>query len=84
MMDSATGQKATIEEYEKDYHYIVHQCPDCTGLKDEKQPACFLTVGILKEALYWLSGSHEFRIIEIECMAMNDAYCRFVIPKQPL
>jgi hypothetical protein len=84
LMASIGDQQTTIEDHEQEIHYIVRQCSDCIGLHEEKQPVCYLTLGILKEALYWLSSSHEYRINETQCLAMGDSCCRFVIQKKPI
>ena len=41
-------------------------------------------VGLLQEALYWLSGGKVFNVEEIACIARGDAACTIVIDQTPL
>lgn len=79
-----SDQKTTIEDHNTEYHYIIHHCPVCWGRSSEIRPVCFIAVGLLQEGLKWVSGGHEFRVNESECIAMGDEACRFVIQKEPI
>jgi predicted hydrocarbon binding protein len=43
-----------------------------------------LAVGLLQEALYWLSGGKIFDVKEITCIARGDPACTIVIDPTPL
>lgn len=59
------------------------RCPMCWGRKIET-PCCHLAVGILQEALYWVSGGRNFDVTQTTCAASGDEVCTFVIDKNPL
>jgi hypothetical protein len=47
-------------------------------------PCCHLAVGLLQEALYWLSAGRCFRVIEEKCVACGDGACTIVIDRSPM
>lgn len=79
-----SDQHSTVEEFDTEFHYVIHQCPVCYGRTGEDKPVCFIAAGLLQEGLKWLSGGSEFRVNESECKAMGAAACRFVIQKEPI
>ncbi len=70
---------------EKNDHflYYIDRCSVCWE-RETDRPICFMAVGILQEALRWVSGEEEFRIDEIECVAMGADACVFKIDKEPI
>jgi predicted hydrocarbon binding protein len=84
IFSTVSDQKSTVEEGESTFEYIIHQCPICWGRAGEDRPVCFIAVGLLQEGLKWLSGGHEFRVDESECIAQGGEVCRFVIQKEPI
>jgi predicted hydrocarbon binding protein len=40
-----------------------------------------LTTGFIDEALQWVTGK-EIKVIETDCIAVGDAYCRFEVGKE--
>ncbi|MEK6220839.1 MAG: 4-vinyl reductase [Chloroflexota bacterium] len=84
IFDTISDQKTHVEDHESEYHYIISRCPVCWGRTGEDRPVCFIAVGLLQEGLKWLSGGHEFRVNESECIAMGHAECKFVIQKEPV
>ena len=82
-LENTLGEEGHLQDTGTEIHYIVQECPDCQASKPANRPICYVTLGILKEAMYWLSGCREFQIQETECMAMGDTCCRFVIHKTP-
>jgi predicted hydrocarbon binding protein len=81
---TVSDQHSTVEEYDNEFHYIIHRCPVCWGRSGEDRPVCFIARGLIQEGLKWLSGGNEFRVDESECVAMGDDVCRFVIQKDPI
>jgi predicted hydrocarbon binding protein len=79
-----SDQRSTVEEFDTEFHYIIHHCPCCHGRSGEDKPVCFIAAGLLQEGLKWLSGGSEFRVNESECRAMGAEVCRFVIQKEPI
>jgi hypothetical protein len=41
-------------------------------------------VGILEEALSWVSNGREFQVAELSCIAAGDSSCTIAINKKPL
>ena len=46
-------------------------------------PVCHLAVGLLQEALYWVSGGKVFNVEEKTCIAAGDATCTIEIDANP-
>lgn len=78
-----SGQHGTMIDRGTKIHYAVKECPDCTKAQNTAEPICYVTIGMIKEALYWLSGSREFDVYESECFGMGHECCRFIIDKTP-
>lgn len=78
-----SDQLSRVEEFEDHFLYYIDRCSMCWG-RNADRPICFIAVGILQEALRWVSGGLEFRIEEIECVAMGAPSCVFRIDKDPI
>lgn len=59
------------------------RCPLCWGRRTP-EPACHLAVGVLQEALSWVSGGKRFEVIQTTGASCGDELCTFVVGKQPL
>ncbi len=59
------------------------RCPMCWGRQTDS-PCCHLAVGILQEALYWVSGGKHFDVAQTTCHACGDEVCTFIIDKKPM
>jgi predicted hydrocarbon binding protein len=79
-----SDQYSTVQEYDTEYHYTIHKCPQCWGRHGLDKPVCFIGAGLLQEGLKWVSGGSEFRVNESKCMAMGDPVCEYVIQKAPI
>jgi predicted hydrocarbon binding protein len=79
-----SDQKSNVDERSNEFHYVVGRNAMCWGRSGEEKPVCFMLVGILQEALNRISGGHEFRVDEEECLATDGKVCRFVISKEPI
>jgi predicted hydrocarbon binding protein len=77
-----TDQRVRIEDTEDKIFWHIERCPVCWERKTDR-PSCNLAVGILQEALYWISGGKFFNIEEIACIAQGDPTCTIVIDKPP-
>jgi predicted hydrocarbon binding protein len=82
VFSTVSDQKSTVEETDDEYLYKMKPCPVCHGRKSEK-PMCYAGLGLLQEGLKWVSGGHEFKVYERECIACGDDACVLVVPKQP-
>jgi len=78
-----SDQVVRLTEEEDHFLWENLRCPVCWGRHTET-PCCFLAVGILQEALYWVSGGKYFEVHETACVACGDETCRIVIEKTPL
>jgi len=83
MFSQVSDQKSTVEDLGDYYAYSVSPCPVCWG-RTADRPICFAGRGLLEEGLYWVSGGHQFRVEEIECIAMGDPACTYAIYKESI
>jgi hypothetical protein len=78
-----TDQRVRLEDQGKTLLWHIERCPLCWERQAEA-PSCQMAVGLLQEALYWLSGGKFFRVEEISCQACGDATCTIAIDKTPM
>ncbi len=76
------NQPAYLREEQDAYYFVVEECP-CRWRPPHTSPACFVTVGVLQEAMAWATGKN-FRIEEVACISNGAAACVYRIPKQPI
>jgi predicted hydrocarbon binding protein len=79
-----SDQYSTVEERDNEFIWTIHKCPVCWGRTGVDKPVCFIAVGLLQEALKWVSGGNEFRVNESKCIAVGDTVCEFIIQKEPI
>lgn len=82
LFNKHTDQKVRVEEKDDRIFWHIEQCPLCWERKAE-EPICHLAVGLLQEALYWVSGGKIFNVEETACIARGDAACTIVIDQAP-
>jgi predicted hydrocarbon binding protein len=75
-----TDQQVRIEETSNTIFWHIERCPVCWGRHTDR-PSCNLAVGILQEALYWISSGKYFNVQEIACIAQGDPTCTIAIEK---
>ena len=78
-----TDQKILLKETEHKILWQVEQCPWCWG-RHEFEPVCQFSVGMLQEALYWISGGKSYNVAEETCIAQGDPACLMVVDRIPL
>ena len=78
-----SDQVVRLTEHEDHFTWENTRCPVCWG-RTAEAPCCYLAVGILQEALYWVSGGKNFEVHETGCVACGDEVCTIVIEKKPL
>lgn len=83
LFNKHTDQKVRVEETGDTIYWRIEQCPLCWN-RQADQPICHLAVGVLQEALYWLSGGKIFEVEETACIAKGDPDCVIAISKTPL
>jgi len=83
LFNKFTDQKVRIEEEDGRLLWHIERCPLCWE-RHATEPVCHLAVGLLQEALYWLSGGKVFNVEEKTCIAVGDPTCTIVIDKTPI
>jgi predicted hydrocarbon binding protein len=83
LFNKHTDQVVRVEEKGNKILWHIERCPLCWGRKTE-EPACQLAVGLLQEALYWVSGGKVFNVQEIACIACGDSTCTIEIDQTPI
>jgi hypothetical protein len=78
-----SDQRVHVVDEERRYLWQIERCPVCWE-RQANQPVCHLAVGLLQEALYWVSGGRTFNIEEKLCVARGDPTCTIAIDKQPI
>ena len=68
---------ARLDESGERLAYVESTCAICYGRHSEI-PACYLYVGSIGEAIQWATG-REYQVVETQCVAKGDPYCRFEI-----
>jgi len=83
LFNAFTDQKVRVEEENDKLFWHIERCPVCWG-RNAQEPICHLAVGVLQEALYWLSGGKVFNIEEVTCVATGDDTCSIMIDPSPV
>jgi len=78
-----SDQRVRVEDHPEKLLWHIERCPVCWG-RHTDEPVCHLAVGVLQEALYWLSGGKFFHVEETQCIAQGDSVCTIEIVKKPL
>lgn len=78
-----TDQISNVQEREDHYIYTLERCSMCWNRTSEK-PICHTAVGIIQEALKWVSGGREFKVEMKSCMACGHQRGELIIHKEPL
>ncbi len=78
-----THQQVRIERDNSHIQWIIERCPLCWE-RHTNDVACHLAVGLLQEALYWVSGGKIFMVEETHCIARGDKTCTILIDQNPL
>ena len=83
LFNNYTDQRVRVEDNDGKLFWHIDQCPLCWERKSQ-DPVCHLAVGLLQEALYWLSGGKVFNVEEQTCIASGDAACTIMIDQSPI
>lgn len=83
LFNKHTDQKVSIKEQGGRILWNIERCPLCWGRKAQ-EPVCHLAVGLLQEALYWVSGGKVFNVEETACIASGSATCTLEIDQTPI
>jgi predicted hydrocarbon binding protein len=74
--------KAHLREEPDAYYYVNEECP-CRWRPKHDSPACFVTVGVLQQAMTWATGKN-FKVEEVTCISNGASACVYRIPKEPI
>ena len=80
---SLTDQISNSKEYDDHFIYTLERCSMCWKRTSEK-PVCHTAVGIIQEALKWVSGGFEFKVEMQSCIACGHAMGELKIYKEPM
>ncbi len=83
LFNTQTDQPVRLESDEKYIYWIIERCPFCWERQSEVA-SCYLAVGLLQEALYWVSGGRYFTVREEKCIACGDEACIIRIDRIPM
>jgi len=83
LLNNYTDQIVWLEEKPDRFIWHTERCPVCWGRVTDS-PCCYLSVGVLQESLFWVSGGKYFVVEEVSCIAQGDQTCTIHIPRQPL
>ena len=83
LFNNHTDQRVRLEEKDGKLFWHIERCPLCWERR-ATEPVCHLAVGLLQEALYWLSGGKIFDVEEIACIARGDPACTIFVDPTPL
>lgn len=78
-----SDQTSRVEDRGDHFLYFIERCSMCWG-RETDRAICYIAIGILQEALRWVSGGLEFRVEELECIGMGAESCLFKIDKEPI
>jgi predicted hydrocarbon binding protein len=79
--NKSVNQPVRLEE-DADSFTMVYDFCMCQFRPKHQTPCCYITVGLLTEAMKWLTD-RNFSVQEITCMNLGGNACRFKIPKTP-
>lgn len=83
IFNTFSDQVSNVHDYGEYYVYTLERCSMCYGHRAD-HPRCHVAVGIIQEALRWVSGGQEFKV-EIEtCKATGADIGRLRIYKDPI
>ncbi len=82
LFNDFTDQRVRLERNEKYIYWQIERCPLCWERQSEG-PCCHLAVGLLQEALFWVSGGKYFEVEEKKCIACGDSECTILINRTP-
>ncbi len=74
---SAEKGDVTVHSLDLDMLLIDHASPGTLDITEDR-PVCFVTQGLIREALYWATG-YEYDIEETSCRALGEEACEFKI-----
>ena len=71
VFNKVSDQRVTVTENENRFLWVISPCPFCWQ-REAEDAVCLMAVGLLQEALYWVSGGKFFHLEETNCIARGD------------
>jgi predicted hydrocarbon binding protein len=78
-----SDQQVRLAEDDDHYLWVIERCPICWQRVSDT-PCCHLAIGLLEQALDWVSRGRRFKVEQISCIATGDETCTFAISKRPI
>jgi len=78
-----TDQVVLLRASEDKIFWQIEKCPWCWE-RQGTEPLCQFAVGMIQEALFWVSGGKFYNVVEETCIAQGDSACLIVIDRVPL
>jgi hypothetical protein len=83
LFNTYTDERVRLEMDENNIFWHTERCPLCWE-RHADGPCCHQTVGLLQEALFWVSGGRYFELEEKKCIACGDSTCTIMINRTPM
>jgi predicted hydrocarbon binding protein len=83
LFNKFTDQRVRVDHADGKIFWHIERCPLCWERKSP-DAVCHLAVGLLQEALYWVSGGKVFTVEEKTCIATGDPSCTIEIDQTPI
>jgi predicted hydrocarbon binding protein len=83
LFNKYSNQQVEVIDQANRYLWRMVQCPFCWQ-RQADSPVCFFAVGLIHEALYWVSGGKFYHVEETDCIAKGDLACVIMIDKLPV
>jgi predicted hydrocarbon binding protein len=83
LFNKYSDQQVVLSQAGTKYMWTVNRCPYCWHLRAD-DPICLQMVGLLQEALYWVSSGKIYSVEEVDCIGKGDQACVIVVDQQPM
>jgi len=78
--EERVNQPTSVREEDDAFYFIVDECP-CGWRPAHDKPCCYVTVGVLMEAMAWVTGKLH-KVEEVACISNGASNCVYRINKQ--
>jgi predicted hydrocarbon binding protein len=78
--EERVNQPTIVREEADAFYFIVEECP-CRWRPPHDKPCCYVTVGVLMEAMAWITGKLH-KVEEVACISNGASGCVYRIAKE--
>jgi predicted hydrocarbon binding protein len=78
--EERVNQPTLVREEADAFYFIVNECP-CGWRPSHDKPCCYVTVGVLMEAMAWITGKLH-KVEEVACISNGASSCVYRIAKE--